>query len=460
LFFITPHKKNIFDVARGYVNHTGVFIFVYDRSGNYFWRNFSMKKDNFNITYLPWDDSSIIEYGPLFKKCHSYDSQNMLSQYMMFLALSASADEQSPQTLEVQVAQKTELPKNDESDQQITSEKPQPIYKEVAFYRGYLNLLYSSTGGMKSLLSIDVGNEFKKCLYILVDKDNRSELSRYVNRLGSKANIITLKNIQHKTDAIQSSKKVYADFQIMHFIKNKEKFKEYCAVEDITGRIYKGMGIAGLQDKVIKELEVLDAIIADAIDNFHIDFICLDSLNGLFGDTNRLNRMAIRKLTQRAVENEITMLCIHHDNGKGEIAGRKSIAEEFDYIYRILPDNAVTDLPDNEKVILLVEEKASYSNPKTFRFKAIFEDALNPKFVFLEQCDNSKSSMKELNLTESIKKLLNGQNGEVITFVKLKSMITRNPPPTDTSIKNCLKTLADQGIVQKTDNSWSIIKIL
>jgi hypothetical protein len=353
-------------------------------------------------------------------------------------------------------------PHNEERKQSVTSDVPDFAYKGIAFYKGHLNLLYSPPSGMKSLLSIDIGNEFEKCLYILVDKGNKTEISRY-NCLGNKAIICTLKSIQQQSDTLQASRKACADFQIKYFYKYREEYNNFRTMEDITDRIYKRNAISNQPNKGQNILDILDAIIAEAIKNHNIRFICLDSLKGLFGNKN-IKREELSKITQWAAENQITILCIHHTNSKGLIYGSSAIEEKFDYICRISPHKIVNNLQGNERVFHLLVEKASYSQQFiAFKFKAVFDNGLNPRFESLGQEVFSQDEMysnKQKNLTETIHEILSRWPEDTIGFEDLKRLINRNPLPEDGSIKNCLKVLADQGIVQKTDNSWGIITII
>jgi len=342
---------------------------------------------------------------------------------------------------------------------------PKPILFGKAFYKNARNLVVAPAGGFKSFLSINLAanEEFQKCLFIILDSSNEYDLLRYTEALGNKAIIITLESFQNKEDALKNTRRWDAILEsMMVYGFGAELYRDFRHAEEIKNSIFKKYGIKEGANVSIDEVSVLNAIIIEAIKTMGIDFVCIDSLNALIGDSRKLNRKTIRRITELAIANKVTLLCIHHTNKLGQIAGSSSISEEFDYIARLSLDKPSIQTINNETILLLSEEKARYSKKQTYQAKIVFEDGPNPKFQLISQTDyyQNEPHIDDLNLTDRTEVILTTWEKDTITFDELKRQIGGNPPPVDRSIKNCLKTLSDKGIAKMTDMTWYVIQIV
>jgi len=333
-----------------------------------------------------------------------------------------------------------------------------------ALYKGLCNLIYSPPGGFKSMLSKYIGTLpiFNKCLYIIVDSSNSIDLSRYSMTLGEKAIIISQKMFQQKAEGLENAQRWQIHLEsIMVYNLPANQYRDLNRMEEILNKIKRKYSSKDQVPKV-DEVTVLCEIISEAI-QMGIDFICVDSLNALMGDTRKLNRKTIQRILQLAKENGVTLLCIHHTNKSGIIAGSSSIVEEFDYVGRLSNDTTVTSLARNERILLLTEEKARYSIPQAYHIKAVFGDGPNPTFELVSKEDYSKDNYQsnDLNLTDIIINILNAVEGKIITLKKLSDLVRQKRPETvDGSIINVLTALSRKGIVQKTNDEWATITIL
>jgi len=341
--------------------------------------------------------------------------------------------------------------------------EPGRILFGQAFYKSMTNLLYSPPGGKKSLLSIRVGASevIKKCLFIITDSSNEFDLSRYTKALGEKAMIVTQKMFQHKSDRLEDSKQwqIFLESMVVYNLPLNQ-YHDLNRMDDILNRVKRKYNC---KDQVLKvdEATVFCEIISEAV-KIGIDFVCLDSLNGTFGDSRRLNRKTIRRILQTAKDNGVTLLCIHHTNKAGIIAGSSGISEEFDYICR-LADDTTTSLTRNERRLLLTEEKARYSIPQSYHIKAVFNDGPNPKFELVYQEDylGDNSSSNVPNLPNVVENILTAWESDTITFHELLRLVKDVMPKTvKGSVTNVLTDLSRKGIVQKTNGSWATILIL
>jgi hypothetical protein len=307
--------------------------------------------------------------------------------------------------------------------------------------------------------------EFKKCLYILVDRRRDGDSNRY-NCIKDKAIVITMQNLNEKENKMRSDRKNIANISILGWLQlykeKNEEFKKCNKAQVIIEQVYKKNGIKIEEGNAIDTLTAYEDIVSEAIENQGVDFICIDSLNGLVGDSRRLNRSVLNRITQKAEDNNVTLLCIHHTNRSEKLAGDSSIMEKFEYVYRLSEDNSCK-LSENDFALFLDEEKAQYSKRKSFRLKGSFGKGINPDYTLLEQCNYINRILpfnRRKNLTDIITEKLMGWTEETITFEQLKDMLGRNPSYDDKSIKNCLKTIADRGFIQMINSTWKEIKIL
>jgi len=224
----------------------------------------------------------------------------------------------------------------DNATSQIQVEK---IIWAGAFYKGLCNLIYSDSGGFKSMFSKFIGSlpMFKKCLFIILDSCNKIDLSRYSTALGEKAIIISQKVFQQKTDELEDAKEwqIFMEGIMVYRIQANQSSEER-RFEEILHRVRRKYRSEKHVSR-IDEIDVLRDIIIEAI-SMDVDFICIDSLNALIGDSRKPTRKMIQRILHPARENEITFLCIHHTNKAGLLAGSSGIIEEFDYVGRLSTD--------------------------------------------------------------------------------------------------------------------------
>jgi len=342
--------------------------------------------------------------------------------------------------------------------------EPARILWGEALYKGLCNLIYSAPGGFKSMLSKFIGalRIFHNCLYIIVDSSNSIDLSSYRKTLGEKAIIISQKMFEDKVDGLEDTKrwKIFLESMLVFNLPAKQ-YHEGKRFEEILCRVKRKYN-SGNNVSKIDEITILQEIIREAI-KMGTDFICIDSLNALIGDSRRLHRKSIKRILQPARENGVTLLCLHHTNKAGIIAGSSGISEEFDYVCRLSNDTTATRLERNERRLVLTEEKARYSIPQAYHIKVVFGDGPNPKFelVYREDYSEDNYPSNALNLPNLVKNILSTWECDTITFRELLSQVREVKPATvEGSVTNALTTLSRKDIVQKTNGSWAIITIL
>jgi hypothetical protein len=333
-----------------------------------------------------------------------------------------------------------------------------PTFLGRAIFTGCRTLLYSASKVGKSFLSIAIGcsNSFKRCVYIIIDNNGASDISRYEKNLGPKAIVFTLKNFHERADDIKAKTKNAANCKIfMECSMNPTARAQLHDAENITTRVYQQMGIADDSKKHTDFVKIFEIVMEEAIKVHKADFVCVDSLNSLVGDVRRINRELIRRITQQAADAGITFLVLHHTNSTGKMAGAEVIREEFDYIYQLAKT-------DEKNRLLLNEEGARYSEPQSLLLLRTFidPDITDYKLITSREFQSDDGSLsKPSNLKDRIVQIIKDFPDGSITLAALKAALGSNPP-SDGGIKAALKALADQGMIQMTNNTWAVITIL
>ena len=360
---------------------------------------------------------------------------------------------------------------NDETVSITQSSSPTYIFKNVAIHQYETNVIYGEAKSCKSLLSIAIGNseKIKKGLYILVDNIRGKDIPRYTEVFGEKAIIIGLEKIKEKEQEIKNRRESDAQstsFMMCNYIVDKQN--NYFLAERIIKRCYEMFGAEMDNPRPVNGFVAIEAIIDDAIRNENIDFICIDSLNKLFGGSKKIDDDKISQLIQIAGKENITLLCVHHTNAQGKLAGTNAIEETFDNIYRLSRDTTYPTENTGEKSLILVEEYSRYSEEKSSRLNVTFGKGLNPVFDYVGEITPSElksihiqASQKRPNVSERIKAIISCWEDDTISFNELKTELGGDESPTIGAIKNSLKELSNMGFVKMTDaKTWDVITVL
>lgn len=332
-----------------------------------------------------------------------------------------------------------------------------PLFKDIAFPQWRGSLLYAPPGDGKSLVTIAVGENplIQHAVYVLVDSDGGEQVPFYRKALGEKAEIITLKIFQEETENMTTELKKTAAIEIY-----LQCNPEYRKVQNITQSVFDRMGLKTTGLKRLDPIMVFEAIVSEAVEKRQADFICLDSLHAIVGDVRKVNREMIRRITQITAKHRVTLLVIHHTNKKGDMAGPGSIGEAFEFVYRLSQDYGVEGLKKNEAILRLDAEKAKFASRGSYCLKRTFIDGLTIEYEVLSESDilDQKTQRgKKQNLTSRIEQLLLGRDS--IAFADLRNLLGNSPPAVGT-VKNCLKVLADRGMVKMTNGSWDVITVI
>jgi hypothetical protein len=246
-----------------------------------------------------------------------------------------------------------------------------PLFLDCAVPMGRKTVLYGPAKLGKSYLTVAIGasNYIRHPLYILIDDGSAGQLDLYKKVLGNKADIITLKMVGDQIEHQETDRMNAANWRIACEFCSEEFRRRNNRFDSITDHVYKSMGIKN-DDVKPTVLSTVEAIIEEGVTKKGVDFVCLDSLNALFGDPRKINRVVLQRLFNTIGAKEgITLFVIHHTNKNGEIAGSNATREVFDYVYRLSPGANRGNCLKNESILLLDEEDARYSKPQTFEIK-------------------------------------------------------------------------------------------
>jgi len=348
-----------------------------------------------------------------------------------------------------------------------SKENEVPIFFDAAFYLKRINLLYADSNVGKSQLSEEIGmsNHFKKCLFIVIDNKREKDNCLY-EKMGDKTIIINYEKIKILLE------KMVSDLEIASIIESsflyeysKNNKYEYTYAENIFMKCYKNNGIKLDNKKPVEKIDVIEEIMLYAINNCGVDFICIDSINSLFDDPRRINRKSINRITQTAIDKNITLLCLHHTNGSGEMAGQNCIKEEFEYVYKLTVDTSIPINENGKRILLLDEEKARNTAQHSIRFMRTFHGSdITARYELMDIYDyyeQKASTQKRKSLYTTIKGIIDNWNLEYISLSDLTEKLDVIKPIKKGSILNYLKRLSDDGIIKMAnDKTWENIEII
>jgi hypothetical protein len=377
-----------------------------------------------------------------------------------FLALQYDEKERIPIRLKGSsiFGNEREVPSVPENIPTIT-DKPyhHPLWENIAFPQFKRNIVYADPGVGKSLLTAEIGRsrEIKCPLYFIADDDSGTQLPIYKSVLGEKGLLIPLSTLQAKKVEIEEKRKNTLMPDLLLECQPSYKF-----VQNAQERVLKRNGIEPNIAEKVDTLLSIDSIVDEAVKERGVDFVCLDSLNAIAGDPKRLNRNFIHRVAKIGSKYSITLLVVHHTNKIGDMAGSSAIREIFDHVYRLSVDNSIM-VGENEAQLVLDEEKARFSKPKTLFIRRKFVDDMRAEYKLFDVHDyhlGERNAPK--NLLEGIISVLHTHSLETMEFEELVANLGWNPPPTEGAVKNCLKSLEKTGKVQKTNGRWAVITII
>jgi predicted ATP-dependent serine protease len=189
------------------------------------------------------------------------------------------------------------------------------------------NILYGEPkiGKTKLLTEILKSEKIKSALLFLIDDINEDDIKRLQKIHGNKIRIISSRGFEAIREELKNGRRFEAFVETLYENENTDyKVFKRLATPNLAQR-----GISTKQS--FDDVDVLNDILS--MDNHKdIDFICIDSLTCLAGDSRRINRNLLNKILSIPSKNGVTLLMLHHTNKKGEIAGSLDSTRMFDNI--------------------------------------------------------------------------------------------------------------------------------
>ncbi|GHV83691.1 hypothetical protein AGMMS50212_10310 [Spirochaetia bacterium] len=330
---------------------------------------------------------------------------------------------------------------------------PKPLLFDHFCYKGETIVLASKGGVGKSLMSIEVvkNPNVKKALFLLLEDYSGKQLVRYTNALPKdKFEIISCS----KWREICSSVK-YA------MVSNINKIAVFDSKMPIFCKKLQQRREELLKKYNIQETQGLDNILVyeylmDNIVNLGFDFICIDSLNALLGNPNRICRSVLERIIQKTTEFNMTLLIIHHINKKGEITGNSDLVNVVDsaYILNIESENnlSITEIKSRHKIN---QEKAI--------FERISKNQCEVEYKLKDVSPYSPSDKKDQSGLTAMEKLITDafEGSNIISHDELNAFMADKNYTNTVSIENCLKRLVAKNILKKADGKkWDQIELV
>jgi hypothetical protein len=194
-----------------------------------------------------------------------------------------------------------------------------------------------------------------------------------------------------------------------------------------------------------KDIAVFQDIVKELIKQ-GVDFICLDSLNALLGNTTNIGRNIIESILRPMMGTGVTFLLIHHENSQGNLFGSINLSASFDHIYHL----ELKGRKDGKELLTLDEESRNTAS-KNLAMLRTWENSIPIYEVLPETAMPSTPS----SLPDRIMEALSFFDEETVPFDDLFEQFDDIKKGT---LKNNLKELENQGLVKKTDGkTWSSI---
>jgi KaiC/GvpD/RAD55 family RecA-like ATPase len=324
------------------------------------------------------------------------------------------------------------------------------------FNVGETIVLASSGGTGKSLLSIEVAKSklIKKALFLTIEDYSKNQLPRYLAGLEKdRFEIISGAKWRNLFNMVKKSIKDGVNFQVMMESATPMTFQHMQRRREHLLRQY------GINEAVFLDNLLVFEILMEQICKMGFDFVCVDSLNALFGHPSKISRTTLERLISIPTAHKITLLLIHHINKKGEITGTSDIVNVVDSVYTLTKDSQ----KDNETTLILEEvksrhkdqqEKAKIVRRKVARFKVDHEITETSNYLDASPKDMSAP------LQQAIMDALRDSETGKLTKKELNDSLAERGFSNVGSNANIFKILENKGLVKKGDGkSWNTIEM-
>ncbi|GHV55247.1 hypothetical protein AGMMS49579_17610 [Spirochaetia bacterium] len=338
------------------------------------------------------------------------------------------------------------------------TKKLQPLFGGL-FRQGTSNLLYSEAKVGKTTLAFEIAkaDSIRHPVFVLLeDYDNIQEIL-CEKMVGKKAAIFGVNTAwEERTKKVKALMEQEADNDA-GFAWLFPKAQEW---KDLLQKTYHKKGLKDDTEKVFDNLLVLETIIRDAIKK-KVDFICIDCLNALLKNLSKLDRTVLERIINPIVQENITLLVLHHTNARGKIAGNQENVNSFACTCHL----KIEERNETEDILILDEDYVRYGRPHslTIRRPAPVNENDAPIFEIGESViyNSNKPKKSSPTLYEVAETLVENWPHDFISFLDFKAELVKTFPDVgDTSLKNYLLKLLNNGLVEKTDGKWATIKIV
>ena len=332
------------------------------------------------------------------------------------------------------------------------------------FVKKCTTLFYGERGVGKTLATIMLANSdnISKPYIIPLEDYNGLQMSRYRDGLKNpNAEIMTRKLWDKWHDFIRNEiLAIIGNYAMVEAIQDHQMSNSFLkSLKTHLKRLKSEFGLDGhLKHSFLTSLCMLVAKLKEQ----GIDLLIIDSFHAL-QQNSRFQRKELEFLLRTVAEAELTLILVHHTNKKGELEGIQELQNVVDGICRI--DKVGKDENSGDDFIRITMEKSRFIEKSSIFLRkrritesvAEFSEVEGEEFV-----DFRNNEDKNVTLKSQIQKILKDHKEDTILFeTLLEGVLLISPGTTNGSVKNILKELLDQKMVDKAEgNSWTKIKIL
>jgi hypothetical protein len=396
------------------------------------------------------------------------DENDKLCLLKFWIDQNANQQKEQSKTVKAKMSKKNKKVQNCESsliavgveDKSSTRNDKQLPLIEGALFIGTNILLRGFAKVGKTFLSIWLAvigfkkNLIKKACFFSFDDMNGKQTPRFQEGLDGFDYFVFTKEMWNRHLTNEKIK-----------IKNKASCEALFYLENRIALEYNN-----IRKKLLKDADVLDKtpfkliafldILIEKI-NEGYDFFVLDSLSKLFNNTNNLPEGYIEALLEIPSEKKVTFVIIHHNSAKGEVYGKASIKGPFDTACNL---SKLETPSENGSAILEAKLEGRYSTVPTLfikREKTESENVVKHSLLNASECsdyvtlNSGTGTLKDAILSY----IRNCGEEDCLVSVLFEAVKHLQKRESVFSVKNQLRFLRDEGLIEEVDKPWIKVRV-
>jgi hypothetical protein len=217
----------------------------------------------------------------------------------------------------------------------------------------------------------------------------------------------------------------------------------------------------GISEKIPFKLMVFLKILQEQIDDGKRFFV-LDSLSSIFDNVGTLQPQMLQHLLTLPSTHNATFIVLHHCTDEGKIYGSTTMMVRL-FDTACIIEKKREDRETGEailKINLAFERFPSKQDAIWVRRTKTSENVAHHEVIDAEEAVGLQSENTN-NITSDITDFLGASESDEVSFSDLVVFLkSKRPSVSRESVKNALRGLNEDGLVEKTDGKWEQIRIL